>query len=397
MPSYTGRCCWVLRRQKDAIRPESSHLVVADGRSPNFLSAIQAEILRLTLETLEDVRLSLQKYLASRFRWVLSGKSKIKESLEILRNQNEDLRTLRKERPKEPKKKRQNRLRTPSTPQTIHMRQHAQRLHDILWPVSFECHCINLSLHTSFKSSTAPADFRLLITTKEVPCETCMCVSIISSHQEQRGLASPAEERIHDETDQSLASPMSAMSISTSNARVIDNLCPSLIPPLNEPSIQKLYLGYLGGTPDDAIPSHLAYQHATPTSISRASLSQYLANETTENRLFPVRERLRLAATLATAVLQYGFFNGPWFQDYWRSRDIFFFPEHNRGLRKADSPYIATSYTESSFISAAKNDQLFSLAVVLTEVSMCNTLGKSDMQRLWRRVSIATLGWVQGT
>jgi hypothetical protein len=99
----------------------------------------------------------------------------------------------------------------------------------------------------------------------------------------------------------------------------------------------------------------------------------------------PRRERIRIAFVLSAAVLQYGSLPASWFQERWRCKDICFFVDSDHQYHSQDSdamdPYITTlfenntSEPESSYqISPAKDDRLFSLAVVLTEIAFGTVL-----------------------
>ena len=105
---------------------------------------------------------------------------------------------------------------------------------------------------------------------------------------------------------------------------------------------------------------------------------------------FPPYERLRLARTLATAVLQYH--STPWLQGQWRSEDVYFFGldeegDHSKELtfphvyarinRSSDQVTQVSSFRQPQ--TAARNPLLFSLGVVLLEIT--HTLPIQNLRR----------------
>lgn len=91
-----------------------------------------------------------------------------------------------------------------------------------------------------------------------------------------------------------------------------------------------------------------------------------------------------MAFVLSLSILEFGSFLSPWFQDHWRSRDIYFFLE-NRDIDPVSNgptqypsslsfaPHISALFDTGVVAiprrSLARNNQLFSLAVVLTEIA----------------------------
>ncbi|EXJ58705.1 hypothetical protein A1O7_06134 [Cladophialophora yegresii CBS 114405] len=96
--------------------------------------------------------------------------------------------------------------------------------------------------------------------------------------------------------------------------------------------------------------------------------------------LFSRHDRLFLAATLASSVLQ---FHGSWLKSYWRSRDILFPKLEGSGQILVDHPYLAghgvskaTAHPATSTISnpLIPSDVLFPLGLVLVELSLCQSI-----------------------
>ena len=137
---------------------------------------------------------------------------------------------------------------------------------------------------------------------------------------------------------------------------------------------------------------NLLYPSSTASRLQRrqaTSLGQLILSSAAEqgsNGKIPLFERVRLAKTLAIAVLQYH--ATPWLTSSWRSEDVYFF-----GLGNADSMQTAPALSsphlnvkvkgpneQLSRVSAfpphtlARNTFLFSLAVVFLEIAHSSTL-----------------------
>lgn len=93
------------------------------------------------------------------------------------------------------------------------------------------------------------------------------------------------------------------------------------------------------------------------------------------------RDRLFLAATLASSVLQ---FHGSWLKSHWRSRDILF-PKVKAGTKSiVECPYLsghevsnATTTeptTRTTTNSLIRSEALFPLGLVLVELSLCQSI-----------------------
>jgi hypothetical protein len=115
---------------------------------------------------------------------------------------------------------------------------------------------------------------------------------------------------------------------------------------------------------------------------SRTSLEAILARPDKECLLPPI-ERLKIAHRLSLSLLYFGPNSPSWFQERWRSRDIFFFLK----LQLPNNRYTLDPYVVPCFSAAVKppsinakapttplkgialNEQLFSLAIVLIEIA----------------------------
>jgi hypothetical protein len=136
---------------------------------------------------------------------------------------------------------------------------------------------------------------------------------------------------------------------------------------------------------------HLIYRGGpSPFQTSRTSLESILCRDD-KQVLIPRVERLRIAVTLAASILHSGSYTASWFQERWRSRDIFFFLPQQRSLaagRSALQPHVVPEFPRaiedaqdpdvippiSLVPSVARNEQLFSLALVLIEIAFGDKL-----------------------
>lgn len=173
----------------------------------------------------------------------------------------------------------------------------------------------------------------------------------------------------------------------------VDNLCilmQNLQPgkPLSE------CLGRISTKGCNTVYRHLIYRGG-PSSFqtSRTSLRSILCREDKQT-LIPRLERLRIAVTLAMSILHLGSYSASWFQERWRSKDIFFFLKpQQRSLAYGQNglqPHVVPAFpravqnaqdfdvdSPSAYIpSVARNEQLFSLALVLIEIAFGDTLFK---------------------
>ena len=176
------------------------------------------------------------------------------------------------------------------------------------------------------------------------------------------------------------------------NLCVRKNFCDQLRNILQSPHTDKC-LGML-----DKIDSYKHLIYLPPSCTRRihrqaTSLKQLINSLSSEGSLrrLPQYERLHLARSLATAVLQYH--ATPWLQGSWRSEDIFFFIYDDKSLIQ-ESPILsaphlnvpvrgphnsvtrATTFPPVEFI---RNPVLFGLGVVLLEIGYSKTL--RELQR----------------
>lgn len=164
-------------------------------------------------------------------------------------------------------------------------------------------------------------------------------------------------------------------------------------------------LGYVKG--DDSY-SHLVYKDFPETlPVSRISLSCILSslNFPEKQKLLPRGDRLKLGLALSVSVLYFGSYTNSWFKERWRSQDIYFFGNlKQQGAQSIGSPHVATSFNSSredglpgsspvdddglhlqkAGTSLARNEQLFSLAIVLMEIAygdlLCNIFEGRDQE-----------------
>ena len=177
------------------------------------------------------------------------------------------------------------------------------------------------------------------------------------------------------------------------NSHMRRDLCDHLRSCLRQPAKENKCLGTLDAT---GTCKHLLYTpsltilHGKPRAVSLDKVISSFAKKGPMNGL-PQYERLRLAKSLATAVLQYH--ATPWLKMSWRSDDIFFFgvseevsldrapnlsaPHLNVRVRQPDGQLSRSStFSQPSLI---VNPLLFGLGIVLLEIAYSSTL--RDLQQ----------------
>lgn len=186
-----------------------------------------------------------------------------------------------------------------------------------------------------------------------------------------------------------VSSTVPAVAVSTaliSSPRWRRDFCDYLRSSFREPMQSNICMGVLEHTDSCR---HLVYPSPSqPRSGSATSLEQFISSVSQQGPAgsLPQYERLHLAKSLATAVLQYH--ATPWLKVSWRSQDIFFFGlEGNTILQSRPSlkaphlhvnikgPNQALSQASTNPTrSVARNPLLFNLGVMLLEVAYCATL-----------------------
>ena len=156
---------------------------------------------------------------------------------------------------------------------------------------------------------------------------------------------------------------------------------------LRQPSHKSMCVAVLENTDKS---KNFVYSPGNVTCIKQrraVSLEQLLTrtNEQGVSGKIPLYERLRLAKTLAIAVLQYH--STPWLRTSWRSEDVYFFGDEVVALQEPTvltSPHVNVrvrgpdgQLSRSSTFSPhtlARNPLLFGLGVVLLEIAYSSTL-----------------------
>ena len=148
---------------------------------------------------------------------------------------------------------------------------------------------------------------------------------------------------------------------------------------------------YLGSISDDCHTKHrycLLLMEKHDETVETQSLEDLLSSSlipigsqaTRPAFFFSRRDRLFLAATLASSVLQ---FHGSWLKSYWRSRDILFPKIKDTNESVVDRPYLAghglsNSTTEPAARTVIKplipSEILFPLGLVLVELSLSRSI-----------------------
>ncbi|RAL00411.1 uncharacterized protein BO80DRAFT_97044 [Aspergillus ibericus CBS 121593] len=164
----------------------------------------------------------------------------------------------------------------------------------------------------------------------------------------------------------------------------INNIC-STLSRINDKVGQQTLLGFL----TDETSKHNAYHlRCIPSYQLSQSLEDLVTASSASARvpspdglLFSRRNRLRLAAKLATSVFQY---HGSWLKSYWRARDIMFLDDPSSQLQNPYIPWnVACDLTggnggdarkKGGSAASGRNGLLFPLGLVLVELSLCQTL-----------------------
>ncbi|KAF8536263.1 hypothetical protein BDD12DRAFT_935178 [Trichophaea hybrida] len=381
-----------------------------------------------------------------RFDWAIAGKSRVKELLSTLKQQNRDLRRLRKQSLELRKIRRQNSLNpTVSFPKieslpvrdertttwVFAIRELAAHLHEgLALTAACSCHNVHLRLEdiphrqNAKINSTNRTSFRLVICPETLhACADdgyeCICLHVQSEWMEtedskmlstttqhasaRSGSKRKASDKFSSDkiypkkTNQSLQltskssivanAPPSLKSDSEMPSALVNitNLC-SALKSEGRRSQSSHCLGSIKNTKNVSC-QHLLY--IEPNSYqpsSRLSLSTLLS-ASGKQHLPPPSERLRMASILALSTLQFGSLSSSWFQEHWRSGDIFFFLDQrvsngcNGGVAKPSSlslvPHISALFGPSRRRrKVARNSLLFSLALVLSEIAFGETLSK---------------------
>jgi hypothetical protein len=170
-------------------------------------------------------------------------------------------------------------------------------------------------------------------------------------------------------------------------AQPIPDFCSVLCQKVPDLSLKK----YLGSISDECDAQHrycfyLVEKHEV--TVETQSLDDLLTLSLPSPRptparpafLFSRRDRLLLAATLASCVLQ---FHGSWLKTSWRSKDILFPKLQSKDNPVVDHPYLSghqvsgavagppTATTTNPLIA---NEILFPLGLVLVELSLCQSI-----------------------
>ncbi|KAF8533293.1 hypothetical protein BDD12DRAFT_914215 [Trichophaea hybrida] len=334
----------------------------------------QRTLLEVTLKVLEKLEEQLRNYesnsVTSRASWALSRKADINQSLNFLRDRNEELHRLRVEQvhriripPNEEKGKMKDtqEIKTQSEvlressdlssgnisgSEVSRYRRFARQLHRNLWPaISCNCHLYDLKLMATANDDLEDysVNFGLVVTETTPTYLVRTGYSITTVFATQEALTTP----------------------------IITNLCPR--------ATRIYYMGVL----EDSHQKYYNRVHNDPLSscrLSRISLLDRLSKSDASNTFLP-RDRVELALQLASAVLRYGSFDGCWFQDLWSSRDVFFFIDESPKI--AGPPHISTLKPQKR----TGNTSLVSLAMVMAEVGLVTAFGSfTDKWEMARKI-----------
>jgi len=358
---------------------------------------------------------------------VLTGKENLRQLIELLSQQNTDLlhaiqlnaRLAKQRRKAAPIPTRKMTVTTTSSlpPSRTNVREISRILYEGICATNVcTCHDLSLQLGVIPQSTTAPSpsfdekSFSFMLTKSLPPSqEGCgkrlvECTPLTVRPEKQPLLpyskgSNPETKRVciaFQGPDVQLYSQPTLPGPSTntySRRMVIKNLCELC----TEPHSTLEPIGIIVST--ERVPSAEIYQHlvfypgispsaAAPT--FRSSLDEHLPNRT----MLSMEARLRLATVLAYSLLDFGSYETSWFPDHWRSKDItFFHPLQQTEVTYSDQsdedasliPFITPSFPRqrpskatlksehtppTAFPSPARNERLFSLALVLTEIGL---------------------------
>lgn len=366
----------------------------------------------------------------------------MKGLLSTLKQQNRDLRRLQKQSSELRRIRGQISLNTPmpfseaensptpddgTTAEVFAIRDFAECLYEgLALAADCSCHNVNLrlegmSFHQNAKDNSASrTTFQLVISpgnyrTSPNDVSDCVCLLVQSERRMEGGGAAnvlPAsaqstvgsswKRKASDYFSSDTTNPkrtnqivrynimMNTSPLSASNNRMpstslnITSLC-SALKSTGPRSQSRHCLGFIGNKNMSC--QHLLYMEPDSyPSSSRLSLSNLLSASGRQH-LPPPSERLRMAPILALSILQFGSFSSSWFQEHWRSRDIFFFLNERISNRCGRAAATSASLSLAPYITSffglpqlqpsrriARNNQLFSLALVLSEIAFGMTL-----------------------
>lgn len=365
--------------------------------------------------------------MANKVDWIISGKTRLQQLICTLRDQNQDLRNLREQRAvlEPPLYTEHQAPRTPAgrivTEQMLRIRADAKNLlSELSYTAVCECHQVNLKLPGNIDDAgdshreKRSVSFRFIVTRDGdigANGHQCTCLTVQSlvptkvrtiaglsySGKEQNFSSTAAVKgKIRfaiEDVDQRWHSEPFAVHDSDSDSDfdsqppVIEKLCALLADiPRGMPASECLGMianGQRSTSRYLIFPGPPAY----PT-LRRLSLEEVLIR-VDKQRFLPREERLKIALTLALSLLHFGSYSTSWFQERWRSRDVFFFvdlsgnviadrPRHESEemgmepyvvpFRGASSPSLPDGST-SSAQGLARNEQLYSLTLVLIEIA----------------------------
>jgi len=368
----------------------------------------------------------------------MTGKEDVRRLIDLLRQQNVDLLHAREQRNKLAKPQRlatqlfkPPNLATPPRP-FQHVRDMSKVLYEGLSATNIcSCHAMNLQLDGHIEQTNGPSPsvdvqstrnlkngFHFLITKSiqtsdtHEECEVVECTQFTLCSE---GLYSPVRKgakdlkapimkghgRIRFAVDDQVTQLHGVQSYQglsddatytiPEETQAIQSLCSLLAQPLTLCRPVGC-LGILRGV--EAIMSattcrNLMLSESNPILTScQTSLEDILPKK----QLLSREERLRLAMTLSYSLLSFGSYKTSWFQDRWRSKDIKFFVTQSNATTEGKtrlSPYITpvfpcqakgksvvrfSGFAFSPAQGFVRNEKLFSLALVLTEIGLGCTL-----------------------
>ncbi|RPB04455.1 hypothetical protein L873DRAFT_1786255 [Choiromyces venosus 120613-1] len=326
-----------------------------------------------------------------RLGWGLKGKEDLRTLIKTLRVQNQDLKNMRDQREAFQKTLKPKFREPKSYPDSdlmlahlLAIREVSKTLYDSLAGMpTCSCHDINLRLQFDIdETPEAISDPKLA---SPIPQARSSLPTIIRITKFR--LIVTKEDKHNDSTSQPIRNCSGTCIVITSELGVsmppfgvteIDSLC-SLMQKLVPESPDNHCLGQIKSL--NTVPGRRHFIYCNQPGVLRTSREslETILDETTLFR----DDRLRISLTLSKSLLHLGSYSRSFFQERWRSRDIFFFQAlQNPSLTNTvGEPYVAPIFgkvpnsleakaepIDETLSSPARSEQLFSLALTLIEI-----------------------------
>jgi hypothetical protein len=359
---------------------------------------------------------------------VVTGKENIQQLIDILRKQNQDLLNSRlqharltKTRRKEGPSKQPSKRNSPSRPPPHHPCQNIQEISKVLYDGLgctdiCTCHVVNLQLDANLvrnngseivtSASVVENSFQFVVTKVnqiedqfpencQVECtqltvhsevqatgvarDTKMSIAKVTGKSRVRFTIDERDTPLHQQRGPPTLFDTATIPSTQNELRAIRSLCSLLTQPFAKSMDPLGIIPSVGELASATTYRHLVYSDLTTTPVAfQTSLDEQLPKMRQE-------ERLRLALALAYSLLNFGSYETSWFRERWRSKDIIFFSDAISHPPATLHPYISPKFPcqgkgkettqhadvrKKLSLGLARNEQLFSLALVLIEIGL---------------------------